>query len=227
MVWDERKTLRAILGDIGAPLTDRAVRGQSSGHLARHLAIRLLAANIRLLVIDEAGYLGARGLEALGMLSDHMASKAEPFHVLLVGMTDLPGLLRTNPRIDKRVLVHEHIHEVSTTSLRIAVLQRHDWIEGACDDGVSVDELIECAHQLTQGCMRDAIALFARAQEACCTKKIRLNPAVLRYVFRASEEERRDLFKEEAKQAAARSALPELWTPELRRRFANAGVISA
>ena len=222
-VWDERKTLRAIIGELGTPLSDRAVRGQSSNHLVRHLATRLLAADVRVLVLDEAGYLGSGGIEAIGMLSDHLESQTKPFHVILAGMMDLPGLLRTNPRVQARVQAHEHFDGVSVETLGAVVARRHPWIESALDAGMRMSDLIAQAHTLTGGCMREAVWLFEHLRTDCCSHGLLLNPGVLVHVVRVRAEARARLVREEVRQAATREALPQLMPQELRKRFQNAG----
>ncbi len=225
-VWDERKTLRAIIGELGTPLCDRAVRGQSSNHLVRHLATRLLAADVRVLVVDEAGYLGPSGIEAIGMLSDHLAGQAEPFHVVLAGMMDLPGLLRSSPRVQARVQAHEHFGGVSVETLGAVVARRHPWIESALDARTRMSDLIAQAHTLTGGCMREAVWIFEHLRNDCCSHGLLLNPRVLVHIAGVRAEARARLVREEVRQAATREALPQLMPKELRERFNNAGAWS-
>lgn len=222
-VWDERKTIRALIGELGAPLSDRAVRGQSTNHLIRHLATRLLAADVRVLVVDEAGYLGPHGLEAIGMLIDYLTSQSEPFHVLLAGMMDLPELLRTSPRVCSRVVAFDHFAEVSVETLEAVVMQHHPWIREVLEEGAGLARLMLRAHELTQGCLREAIWLFEHVRSDCVVHGIRLNPAVVEHAARERSAARARLAREEVLQAAAREDLPELMAPELRRRFRNAG----
>lgn len=225
-VWDERKALRAMIGALGTPLSDRAVRGRSTAEVVRHFATRLLVADVRLLVLDEAGFLGLEGLEAVCMLSEHMRCAAEAFHVVLVGMMEIPELLRMSPRVRSRVLTIDHVAGVSVEALGQVVERRHPWVHASLAEGVSFVQVMEAAHRLTGGCFREAIALFRHLRSDCQLGDIRLNPDVLEFGQEERREQARLMDREEVRQAAIRDRHPALMPADRLQRFRNARALA-
>jgi DNA transposition AAA+ family ATPase len=162
---DERTVLRAILASGVGRIQDRAFRSRTDQEIADMILVALFAADIRLLVIDEAGRLGFKGLEAVGILIDRAVMMDEDFHVVLVGMERLPETLRSNPRMRSRVASWEEFKPMKVDTFEAILMSAFPDFLGAMD-AAERRETIEALHTETEGSLREVLSVISEAQAA-------------------------------------------------------------
>lgn len=171
----EVAALRAILSAAIGPIPERMVRSRSATGLAEFLLTTMRASAARILIIDEAGRLRRSGLEAIGILVDQARAAVEPFHVVLVGMRNLPGLLRANERVASRVVAWEQFDPLSANAFGQVLQHSYPQLSARVKDKSAYDDLVESLHAATGGSLREAFTAVTELLAMDEMGKLRIN----------------------------------------------------
>lgn len=127
------------------------------------ILMALFAQDVRLLALDEAGRLGFRGLEAVGILVDRANALNEDFHVVLVGMERLPATMRSNSRIRSRVGAWESFDPLPVEDFgRILSEAYPKVLEGMRSE--ERERVIRSLHAQSEGSLREVLGLLGEAE---------------------------------------------------------------
>lgn len=165
-VTDVTTSLRTLLRTGMGPVPERMLRGRPGSELAEMIVQAMNLNEIGILVVDEAGYLGTDGLEAIGTLLDRAVHMDNRCHIVLVGMQALEEVLRSNPRMVSRVSTWECFESVPIESFRAVLRSRCVEVLAMLDTQVGSVDAVALLHQATGGCLRDAMHALEAAHAA-------------------------------------------------------------
>lgn len=99
----EKTAMATFHVEVIGPLDDGLYRRLRACELADLIVETLIQKRIELVFVDEAGLYSVPALRGLVAIRDQALKKGHRFSLVLIGMDDLPSLLRSNAQIEGRI----------------------------------------------------------------------------------------------------------------------------